>query len=224
MTERPNGRRDVSAELLKPLTEIFGLLGKSLAETTTERMAGLLPDFEAQGKKTSYELEAIKDQIGAFAVSAEMLENANRANQLLGDQFYERRIIGPMARGLFPIMDLIRDAIDRPDSDRQCLSALRAQLEQFLTGYGIEAFSCKASSPFDPKNMKVLQNAPTKRPDLNGLVAKSLQCGFRMNERVLRLQTVSIYKFEEFEELETPSTSAMSSADKEGSNHDHTRN
>ncbi len=203
MTERPNGRRDVSAELLKPLTEIFGLLGESLAETITERMAGLLPDFEAQGKKTSYELAAIKDQIGTFAVSAEMLENASRANQLLGDQFYQRRIISPMVRGLFPIMDLICDAIDRPDSDRQCLSALRAQLEQFLAGYGIEVFGCEACSPFDPKIMKPLQSAPTSRADLNGFVAKSLQCGFRTNDRVLRLQTVSIYKFE------TPSTTAV---------------
>ncbi len=208
MTKRPNGSRDVSAELLKPLTEIFGLLGESLAETTTERMAGLLPDFEAQGKKTSYELAAIKDQIGAFAVSAELLENANRTNQLLGDQFYEQRIIGPMARGLFPIMDLICDAIDRSDSDRQCLTALRAQLEQFLAGYGIEAFSCKACSPFDPKSMKPLQNAPTNRPDLNGFVAKSLQCGFRTGESVLRLETVSIYKFEELE-ASSPSITAV---------------
>ena len=188
--------RDVSAELLKPLQEIFGLLGDSLAETITERMAGSLPDFESQGKKTSYELEAIKDQIGTLTVSRELLENANRTNRLLGAQFYEERIIGPMVRGVLPIVDLVCDAMRRPGSDRQCLSALRAQLEQFLAGYGIEAFSHKVSSPFDPKTMKPLQTTVTHEVDLDGLVAGSLQCGFRTPERVLRLETVSLYKFE----------------------------
>ena len=188
--------RDVSAELLKPLQEIFDLLGDSLAETITQRMAGALPDFESQGKKTSYEMAAIKDQISAMAVNRELLENANLTNRLLGDQFYQERIIGPMVRGVLPIVDLVWDALGRPGSDRQCLSALLAQLEQFLAGYGIEAFSCEACEPFDPKIMKPLQATSTSELELNGLVAGSLQCGFATPERILRLETVSLYKFE----------------------------
>lgn len=208
--------RDVSAELLKPLKEIFGLLGDSLADTITERMAGALPDFESQGKRASYEMEAIRDQIGTLAASRELLEGANRTNRLLGGQFYEERIIGPMVRGLFPIVDLLCDAMRRSGSDRQCLSALRAQLEQFLAGYGIEAFSHEVSSPFDPKTMKPLQTDATCEGDLDGLVAKSLQCGFMTPERILRLETVSLYKFE------APLTTPL--AQSERSNHDHARN
>ncbi len=196
MPGRCEEHRSVSVELLKPLEQIFGLLCDSLAGTIIERMAGLLPDFESLGKKTSYELEAIRDQMGTLAASTELLENANRTNKLLGAQFYDERIIGPMVRGLFPIVDLVRDALRQPDSDRQCLCGLRAQLEQFLTGYGIEAFSHEASSPFDPKTMKPLQTAATHEPDSDGLVAESLQCGFRNPERILRLETVSLYKFE----------------------------
>ena len=203
MATKCEKNRDVSAELLKPLQEIFGLLGDSLAETITERMTGALPDFESQGKKASYELQAIRDQMGALAESNELLENANQTNRLLGGQFYEERIIGPMVRGLFPLMDLICDALRRPDSDCQYLSALQAQLEQYLAGYGIEAFSHEVRSPFDPKTMKPLQTATTGEPDLDGLVAESLQCGFRTPERIWRLETVSLYKFEDTV-IETP--------------------
>ena len=198
MTEQNANKKppDIPSEWLGPLAEIFGLLGDSLAETITGRMAGMLPDVEAQSKKTSYELAAIRDQIGTFAVSAELLENANRTNRLLSDQFYEERVIGPMVRGLFPIVDLVRDAMRRPGSDCEGLSALRTQLDQFLADYGIEAFGHEALCPFDPRTMKPLQTAATDEPELDGLVAQSLQCGFRTLQRIWRLETVSLYKLE----------------------------
>ena len=195
MTDRHN-KQDLPPVWLGPLQEIFGLLGDSLAETITERTAGQLPDFESQSKKTSYELQAIKDQIAAMAVNRELLDNANRTNQLLGAQFYQERIIEPMVRGLFPIIDMVCDALERPGTDREYLLGLRAQLEQYLGGYGIESFSCEAGSPFDPKTMRPLQTAVTHEADLDGMVAESLRCGFRTTERLLRLETVSLYKLE----------------------------
>ena len=196
MKKRTTKNGDLSEKLLRPLGEIASVLGDAFSDRMAERLGGMLPDFESLGKKTSYELEAIRDQVGALTVGAELLENANRTNRLLGEQFYEERIIGPMVRGLFPIMDLVCDAMRRSDSDLQCLSGLRAQMEQFLAGYRIDAFSHEARSPFDPKIMKPLQTDVTCEFDLDGLVAKSLQCGFRNPERIWRLETVSLYKFE----------------------------
>ncbi len=195
MTDRQN-KQDLPPAWLGPLQEIFGLLGDSLAGTVTERMAGQLPDFETQSKKTLYGLEAIKDQIAALAVSRELLANANQTNRLLGAQFYQERIIEPMVRGLFPIVDMVCDAIRRSGTDREYLLGLRAQLEQYLGSYGIEPFSCVACSPFDPKTMKPLQTAATCETDFDGLVSESLRCGFRTPERLLRPETVSLYKFE----------------------------
>ncbi len=195
MTDRQN-KQDLLPAWLGPLMEIAHLLGDSLAETITERMAGQLPDFESQSKKTSYELEAIKDQIAALAVSRDLLANANQTNRLLGAQFYQERIIEPMVRGLFPIIDMVCDAIGRPGVDREYLLGLRAQLEQYLGCFGIESFNCEACSPFDPKTMRPLQTAVTHEADLDGLVAESLRCGFRTTERLLRLETVSLYKLE----------------------------
>ena len=215
MTDQQH-KQDLPPAWLGPLQEKFSLLGESLAETITERTAGQLPDFETQSKKTSYELQAIKDQIAALAVSRELLANANRTNRLLGDQFYQERIIEPMVRGLFPIIDMVCDALERPGTDREYLLGLRAQLEQYLGGYGIESFSCEACSPFDPKTMKPLQTAATNEADLDGLVAESLRCGFRTTERLLRPETVSLYKFE------TPLTTPI--AQIERSSHDSIRN
>ena len=44
--------------------------------------------------------------------------------------------------------------------------------------------------------MKPLQTAKTGKRCLDGLIAGSLQCGFRTPERILRLETVRLYKFE----------------------------
>jgi len=62
MTDRQKEHGEVLPEWLRLLEEVIGLLGGSLAETIAGRMAELLPDVEAQGKKTLYELAAIKDR------------------------------------------------------------------------------------------------------------------------------------------------------------------
>ncbi len=209
--------RDVSPEWLKPLMEICRLLGDSLAETITERMAGLLPDFEAQRKQTAYALEDIQKRLDASIAHCELLDNANRTNRLLGDQFYDERIIQPMIRGLFPMADLLHQAMGRPGCDHAHLLTLRTQLDQFLTLYGVQAFHHEANSDFDPRIMKPLQTVASHEPDLDGLVAESLQCGFRTSQRILRLETVSLYKFET-----QPTTPTV--ANDERSNHDNTGN
>ena len=197
----------VPPEWLGPLGEIFGLLGDSLAETIAGRMAGLLPDVEAQDKKVGYELEGIKQQVEGFAANGELLDNAIQTNRLLGPQFYDERIIQPMVRGLFPIADMIRDGerkmeVMHPKAKRwrNYLAALRVQLEQFCGGYGIESFEHAPDSPFNPKIMRPLQTTPTNEGKLDGLVAKSLQCGFRTQEHILRLETVNLYKVGSFEQ------------------------
>lgn len=193
----------LTTEMIGTLAGIFEVVGDSFSRKLVARIGGMLPDFEAQNKKTGYQLQDISKQIEVFAANGELLENVNQTNRLLEAPFYEERIVQPMVRGLFPLVDLIRDGEQKLEATqptakswRQYLSALRVQLEQFLGNYGIEAFGHEPNSQFDPKIMKPLQTTPTGEADLNGLVAKSLQCGFRIQERILRLETVSLFTSE----------------------------
>lgn len=193
----------LTGEMTGTLTEIFEVVGDSFSRKLVAGIGGMLPDWEAQNKKTGYQLQDISKRIEAFAANGELLENVNQTNRLLGSQFYEQRIIQPMVRGLFPLVDLIRNGerkldVTQPDTKslRQYLSALRVQLEQFLGNYGIEVFGHEPNSQFDPKIMKPLQTTHTGEANLDGLVAESLQCGFRIRERILRLETVSLFMSE----------------------------
>ena len=198
-----NDLKTLTSEMIGTLGEIFEVLGDSFSQNLTARIGGMLPDFEAQSKKAGYELQDIRRQMEGFAANGELLENANRTNRLLGPQFYDERIIQPMVRGLFPVVDMIRDGEmklkrthPRAKSWRNFMAALRVQLEQFLGGYGIESFSHAPKSPFAPKIMKPLQTTRTDKAKLGGRVAKSLQCGFRIQERILRHETVSLFTSE----------------------------
>lgn len=196
----------LAAKLVETLGEIVAVIGDSLAEGAAARVGGMLPDFDAQQKRTAYQLEAIGRQVEGLSANARVLEDVSQANRMLGSEFYEERIIQPMVRGLFPIVDLLHDGMKKLESKQsrakstlRYLSALQVQVEQFLGTYGMETVSHETGDTFDPKTMKPLKQHPTDDPDLDGLVAESLQCGFRISERVLRLETVSLFRFENSE-------------------------
>ena len=194
----------IPSELVEPVSRLISYFGTTLSESAVAGISGLLPDFETQNKKTAYELEAIKKQLAISATNTELLENTNETCRMLGDQFYDERLIQPMVRSLFPAVDHIDAAQDKLEEDEathrsalQYLEAIRAQLEQFFAGYGIEIFRHQTEETFDPKVMKPLKIIFTNDPELNDLVAESLQCGFRMGERITRLETISLFKYEE---------------------------
>ena len=58
----------------------------------------------------------------------------------------------------------------------------------------------KINDKFDPKQMRPIEWAITEDSRQDGLVAESMQAGFcQKNERMLRLETVSLFKYRHFE-------------------------
>ena len=202
MSQESRQLDSLTTKLIENLGEIVAVVGDSFADRTAARIGGVLPDFDAQQKRTAYQLEAIGQQVEGLSANTLVLEEVSQASRMLGSEFYSERIIQPMVRGLFPIVDLLHDGMKmeskqgRARSTLRYLSALQVQLEQFLGTYGIETFSHKTGDTFDPKVMKPLKQQSTDNDDLNGLVAESLQCGFRIHERIVRLETVSLFRFE----------------------------
>lgn len=175
---------------------------EELIEASSDRILGALPDFEAQTKKVSYRLDSLEKQLEALASTKEMLANLTETNQKMSTQFFDDRIVMPMVRGLFPVVDLVRAAKEKlaenSQDERSSLNyicALETQLEQFLAGYGIEMF-CHDDENFDPKTMKPLKKVFTDDRKQRNSIEKTLQCGFKMGQRVLRLESVSLYEYQ----------------------------
>ncbi len=131
-----------------------------------------------------------------------LLETINETNRKLSDQFYDEQIIQPMTRSLFPLLDFtvkveesLKENAPRYQLALQYITAIQTQLDQFLINFGIERFHHETEEPFNPKIMKPLESIITNDKRLNGLVAESLLCGFKKQERVLRLETVSLFKY-----------------------------
>ena len=202
MSKKLKKRHTMPEDLIEPLTKVLGWIQESTAENTAVKLLEALPDFKARDERNTNKLESIKKQLSVLTARNELLENANETNRLLGSQFYDERVVMPMARSLFPVMDLIMTATEKLNADSpryqlalQYVSALQTQLEQFLSDYGIESF-INEDENLDPKTMKPMKVVLTNDHNCEGLVEETLQCGFRMEERVLRLASVSLYKYE----------------------------
>ncbi len=131
-----------------------------------------------------------------------LLETINETNRKLSDQFYDEQIIQPMTRSLFPLLDFtikveesLKENAPRYQLALEYITAIQTQLDQFLINFGIERFHHETEEPFSPKIMKPLKSIITNDKRWNGLVAESLLCGFKKQERVLRLETVSLFKY-----------------------------
>lgn len=203
-----NEQFDTAAMLLgQALLRFLERSNTRIAEKVLESlipMASQLTKVETQQKQLNLQLGSIEKILGNLSSHSKLLENASQTNLLLGKQHYEDHIIQPMARSLFAVIDLIEDARKpRKDNNYQTgqdqvelIEAVRVQLEQFLQNYGVEVIRHQPNTQFSRQLMKPVSRVSTTDKRLDGLVAKSLQIGFRWNQqRLLRPESVSIYKY-----------------------------
>ena len=203
-----NEQFDTAAMLLgKALLHFLERLNNRVADSIRERLIPLssqVAQIEVQQKKSAFHMDSIEKTINNLSSHSKLLENASQTNLLLGKQHYEDHIIQPMARSLFAVIDLVEDA-RKPRKDNNCqagqdqvelIEAIRVQLEQFLQNYGVEVIRHQPNTQFSRQLMKPVSRVSTTDKRLDGLVAKSLQIGFRWNQqRLLRPESVSIYKY-----------------------------
>ncbi len=167
-------------------------------------MASQLTKVETQQKQLNLQLGSIEKILGNLSSHSKLLENASQTNHILSKQHYENHIIQPMVRSLFPVIDIIEDACKSwKDGQGQAtqpqielLEAIKVQLEQFFANYGVEVIQHLPNTQFNRQLMKPVSRVSTTDKRLDGLVAGSMQIGFRWNQqRLLRPESVSIYKY-----------------------------
>jgi len=189
----------------------FSLALQQLVETSAKNCVQDLPEqlmhmsnqihqIETKQQQLVFHFEAIRQQMENLASGNKLLENASKINHTLSVQHYEERIIEPMVRSLFVVIDLIED-VQRsslaPGSNDEIFNAVKMQLLQFFANHGIEIVRHNQESVFDPQLMKPVSKVSTQDKKLDGCIAQSLQSGFMWNkQRLLRPESVSLYKFE----------------------------
>jgi molecular chaperone GrpE (heat shock protein) len=201
MEKHTKDRDQLFRELAGTMGQVFALSNETLSEEVTTQLAGLLSALDIVHKKTVYKLDGVGEQINNLTGSNELLENAIELNQKLSAEFYNEQVVLPLARSLFPVIDLIHEAQATLDTNEpryrralQYLIGLHTQIAQFLSSYGIDLFRHDTEEKFNPKLMQPIKKEPTGDQNLTGCIAASLQCGFRKDERILRLEKVSLYK------------------------------
>ena len=170
------------------------------------RLSNQISQVEKKQQQFLHHFESIRQLLENTVSANNLLENAGKANQLLGQEHYDQHIIEPMVRSLFPVIDIIEDTYkSRKDNSCQTgqdqaelIEAIKVQLEQFFANYGVEVIRHLPNTQFNRQLMKPVSKVSTTDKRLDGLVARSLQIGFRWNQqRLLRPESVSIYKYVE---------------------------
>lgn len=157
--------------------------------------------METKQQQCLYHLEAVVKQMEMLMANHKLLENAGRSNDLLGEQHYQKHVLEPLLRSVFPVFDLMKDAQNamgnEPSQFRDIIQSVWSQLEQFLVNYDVHIIQHTPGEDFDPKTTKPMKWNLTSDQTLHRHICESLQIGFRWGqERILRHESVSLYKFE----------------------------
>ena len=198
--DRPNSAIVQLALALDELTKTREAPLQDIGDQVALLRAEIVQGFE-QGQT---QVASVAQQVKNMESIKALLESISETNHTLSNQFYAERVIEPMARSLFPLIDFTTKAagtlgedVSRYQLAIQYLSAIITQLDQFLGNFGIERFQHSAEEPFDPKIMKPVKVVHADDNCLNGLIVESLLCGFRKRDRILRAETVSLFKCED---------------------------
>lgn len=169
----------------------------------------LIQEVRNLQEKMAGELQVVKEQLAKQVQTTEILtaqsnslESASREMAKLNDRCWDERIIQPMAKNLFPMFDLLADALmnteEHPGTEGQRSSeyirALQTVLVEFLALYNVEPFQHQRHSRFDPKLMAPIQTLRAPVNAQRGIIQKSERPGFRLNGRILRHEQVVVYE------------------------------
>jgi molecular chaperone GrpE (heat shock protein) len=150
-------------------------------------------------------LAKLTQALGEEQSALRLLEKAGEKEAGLLDKHYEEHLIEPLVRGLIPLYDMIDESCSRFQEARETtsdavvslLDGLRIAFEQFLLIYSVELFRSPASSRLNRQTMQTIQTQPTAEKALDQTVARVLRAGVRRAGRLLRPQSIVLYRYEQ---------------------------
>jgi len=141
--------------------------------------------------------------VQTLSAKSKALEHASSELGRLGENFYERHVLEPMIRSIFPLFDLVEDAYPAEDKGKNAdpgtklITAMGSEAIEFLAQYGIEPFRHEAGDKFDEKTMQPIKIVEAKGEEQDYKIKESCKSGFKWGQRVLRAEPVVLYRFKE---------------------------
>lgn len=197
------------------LTEWRNQLDKKLQKIDerleeTNKIAAETNKIVAETGKTVAETnKAVADctgQVQVLAAKSKALERASSELGRLGENFYERHVLEPMIRSIFPLFDLLEDAnpIDGEDKDAdpvtKLITAMESEAVEFLAQYGIEPYRHAEGDQFDEKTMQPIKIVEAEEEGQDYKIKQSCKSGFKWGQRVLRAEPVILYRSKKAED------------------------
>jgi len=149
------------------------------------------------------ELEDVQNKqaqaLEAFYQRQNCMTEASRQLTLLSEQHFDMHIIEPLARRIFPSIDMLSEKISRcrnGSSQLDAFEAVKTELLDVLANYGVEPLVVVSKSAFNAKTMKPVSFTSTKQAGKDMTVNAVVRLGFRREERILRATMVDLYRFE----------------------------
>lgn len=208
-TAKENDRLDAGAFLNQCLEAI----AENVAARTSQELERQTAPLRSRIEQVATAVEDIHgaqalmaEKLRALIAHSQLLEKASQEHARLSEEHYHRRIIEPMVRLLFPVVDVLDKAKGFKGSGQglvhgaqwAVVEQIQIYLTQFFCAHDIRPIRNPPGSALDPKVMKPVRFVPCHDANLDGRLAGSLQAGFvRGTDQVLRCETVALYRYEE---------------------------
>ena len=140
-------------------------------------------------------LQKLATGLDAFYQQSQCLQQASDRLSLLSEQHYQQHVIEPLARRVFPLLDMYEEALSN-DKQSDLLDAFAADLYELLAGFGVEPILMSVGDAFNPSTMQPMQTVFTQQRKSDKTVASVVRQGFCCQSRILRTAKVALYRFD----------------------------
>ncbi len=161
-----------------------------------ERIDERLGEIAKVGAETNKAVADCAGRVQILAAKSKALEHASGELGRLGENFYERHVLEPMVRSIFPLFDLLEEA-NTGEEGGALATALGSETVEFLAQYGIEPYRHKEGDAFDGQTMQPIKIVEAEEKEQDYKIKQSCKSGFKWGERVLRAEPVILYRFKE---------------------------
>lgn len=141
-------------------------------------------------------LDRIEEVCSSIAQKYECLEHASHRLNLLSEDHFNTRVIEPLSRDFFLIMDVIRTVVESPHVEGAAPTSLPGVLEQMqelLYRLGIDRVEGQVGQEFDPAVMEINELQETSDSTQDRRIARVHLPGYRLGKKVLRHLSVDVH-------------------------------
>ena len=162
-------------------------------------------------KPLSGQIVEVNAEIKQTKIEQRVLTEMHDRCRDLGEQYYQREVLGPLFRCVIGIADRCRQQADtlkgllKKHVARDNKTAMQAiqylldarqadyiEIESLLANYGVEPFE-NPDIKFDPTTQKCISRIETPEVDLVEKVSQRLLPGYRRDKKIIRKEYVKVY-------------------------------